>query len=82
MHNRGNRRLKRASEVVREVCAVAAAVTVVHHEGRSVSPRRSERRYHVHSVACEARGVGSQGRWLMKDGRCVWEGVPWLPNEV
>ena len=64
VHKRGNRRLTKASEVVRDAYGVAAAVTVVHHEGLSVSPRSSERRYHVRSVVSRARGVGSQGRWV------------------
>lgn len=82
VHDQGKRRVEAAREVVVEARGVAAAAPLVHNEGRSVEPRRSERRYHVPSVGSGARGVAGQGRRVSAEAPWVSDGGPGLAREV
>ena len=88
VRTRERRRVREASEVADAACCVAPGVAVVHHEGLGVSPRSTERRYHVHSVVPGARGVVARDRrvmeavrWMVKRVSCLPEDARWLPHE-
>ena len=81
VRTRERRRVREASEVAAAACGVVPGVAVVHHEGLGVSPRSTERRYHVHSVVPGARGVVSRDRRLIEAVRWVVRGVSCLPED-
>lgn len=59
-------------------CSVAPGASMVHNGGLEVEPRGSERRYHVHNVGPEARGVVGRGSRLRQDGWCARVEVRWV----
>lgn len=75
VRSRSTRRLDRARDMDDEASGVAAAAPRVHNEGRTVEPRRSERRYHVPNVGAAARGVVARGLWVPKNVSWVSDGV-------
>lgn len=82
MPNPGGFLLSEANEVISGAWAVAAAAPTVQRRGLIVSPRRSERRNHVHSVGHGARGVVFRERWVLEDVRWLLERAPWVREDA